>query len=88
MYFSTLLSSAFMWCICRSPLAEFLLAEGQTSSWLLGNKVITITTSSRSKASIGSLIKPLSSESSVLESSSSPQQPAGVSNGKATSSLL
>ncbi|XP_038058921.1 tuberin-like [Patiria miniata] len=29
----------------RSPVAEFLLAGGQSQSWLLGNKIITITTS-------------------------------------------
>ncbi|XP_034313756.2 tuberin isoform X2 [Magallana gigas] len=29
----------------RSPVAEFLLANGQSQTWLLGNKVVTITTS-------------------------------------------
>ena len=31
--------------IFRSPMAEFLLAGGQSQTWLLGNKLITITTS-------------------------------------------
>uniref|UniRef100_A0AAY4EAG7 Tuberin n=1 Tax=Denticeps clupeoides TaxID=299321 RepID=A0AAY4EAG7_9TELE len=29
----------------RSPIAEFLLAGGQTMTWLVGNKLVTITTS-------------------------------------------
>ncbi|KAG8194110.1 hypothetical protein JTE90_003050 [Oedothorax gibbosus] len=29
----------------RSPVAEFLLENGQKSSWLVGNKIVTITTS-------------------------------------------
>lgn len=29
----------------RSPVAEFLLDKGQKSSWLVGNKIVTITTS-------------------------------------------
>ncbi|GFY56311.1 tuberin [Trichonephila inaurata madagascariensis] len=29
----------------RSPIAEFLLEKGQKSSWLVGNKIVTITTS-------------------------------------------
>ncbi|XP_071489878.1 tuberin-like [Diadema antillarum] len=29
----------------RSPVAEFLLAGGQSQSWLVGNKVVTVTTS-------------------------------------------
>ena len=33
----------------RSPVAEFLLDGGQSKSWLLGNKLITVTTSGGSK---------------------------------------
>ena len=33
----------------RSPVSNFLLKEGQSQSWLLGNKIITITTSGGAK---------------------------------------
>ena len=29
----------------RSKVADFLLAGGQSQSWLLGNKIVTVTTS-------------------------------------------
>ena len=32
--------------VCRSPVAKFLLEGGQTQSWLLGNSIISVTTSS------------------------------------------
>jgi hypothetical protein len=32
-------------CICRLPTADFLLSGGQSMTWLLGNKLITVTTS-------------------------------------------
>ncbi|XP_052360778.1 tuberin-like [Oncorhynchus keta] len=39
----------------RSPIAEFLLAGGRSMTWLVGNKLITITTSGgvRSQALLG-----------------------------------
>lgn len=44
-------SRATPWCGCprscafRSPVGEFLLAGGRTKTWLVGNKLITVTTS-------------------------------------------
>ena len=35
----------FNFAVARSNMAEFLLAGGQTQTWLVGNKLITITTS-------------------------------------------
>lgn len=32
-------------CVPRSPVGEFLLAGGRTKTWLVGNKLVTITTS-------------------------------------------
>lgn len=32
-------------CAFRSPVGEFLLAGGRTKTWLVGNKLITVTTS-------------------------------------------
>jgi len=32
-------------CVYRSPVAKFLLEGGQTQSWLLGNSIISVTTS-------------------------------------------
>lgn len=31
--------------VCRSPVAKFLLEGGQSQSWLLGNSIISVTTS-------------------------------------------
>ena len=40
-----------MFCFSfRSPVSEFLLSDGQSQCWLLGNKLITITTSGGSGA--------------------------------------
>lgn len=30
---------------CRSAMAQFLLSEGQSNTWLLGSRLITVTTS-------------------------------------------
>lgn len=40
---------------CRSPIAEFLLAGGRSMTWLVGNKLVTITTSAgvRTQALLG-----------------------------------
>lgn len=45
---------AFFW-LSRSPIAEFLLAGGRSMTWLVGNKLVTITTSGgvRSQALLG-----------------------------------
>lgn len=42
-------------CISRSPIAEFLLAGGRSMTWLVGNKLVTITTSGgvRTQALLG-----------------------------------
>lgn len=32
-------------CVGRFPAADFLLSGGQSMTWLLGNKLITVTTS-------------------------------------------
>lgn len=32
-------------CAFRSPVGEFLLAGGRTKTWLVGNKLVTVTTS-------------------------------------------
>ena len=39
----------------RSPIAEFLLAGGRSMTWLVGNKLVTITTSGgvRTQALLG-----------------------------------
>uniref|UniRef100_S4R7P3 Tuberin n=1 Tax=Petromyzon marinus TaxID=7757 RepID=S4R7P3_PETMA len=50
----------------RSPAAEFLLAGGQTMSWLVGNKIITITTSAG--AGPKSLLGPRSKDSQSSDS--------------------
>lgn len=34
-----------LWLLSRSPVAKFLLEGGQSESWLLGNSIITVTTS-------------------------------------------
>lgn len=42
-------------CPLRSPIAEFLLAGGRSMTWLVGNKLVTITTSGgvRTQALLG-----------------------------------
>ena len=42
-------------CPRRSPIAEFLLAGGRSMTWLVGNKLVTITTSGgvRTQALLG-----------------------------------
>lgn len=42
-------------CLLRSPIAEFLLAGGRSMTWLVGNKLVTITTSGgvRTQALLG-----------------------------------
>lgn len=42
-------------CSIRSPIAEFLLAGGRSMTWLVGNKLVTITTSGgvRTQALLG-----------------------------------
>lgn len=42
-------------CSFRSPIAEFLLAGGRSMTWLVGNKLVTITTSGgvRTQALLG-----------------------------------
>lgn len=42
-------------CPPRSPIAEFLLAGGRSMTWLVGNKLVTITTSGgvRTQALLG-----------------------------------
>lgn len=42
-------------CSLRSPIAEFLLAGGRSMTWLVGNKLVTITTSGgvRTQALLG-----------------------------------
>lgn len=42
-------------CPFRSPIAEFLLAGGRSMTWLVGNKLVTITTSGgvRTQALLG-----------------------------------
>jgi len=40
-----LLCDAGWMCVYRSPVAKFLLEGGQTQSWLLGNSIISVTTS-------------------------------------------
>jgi len=52
--FSSLATACSVFCkqinpmafVCRSPVAKFLLEGGQTQSWLLGNSIISVTTSS------------------------------------------
>ena len=36
----------------RQPTADFLLSEGQSMTWLLGNKLITVTTSGCSQKAL------------------------------------
>lgn len=48
-------SDDFGLCSLRSPIAEFLLAGGRSMTWLVGNKLVTITTSGgvRTQALLG-----------------------------------
>jgi len=43
--------------LCRSPVAKFLLEGGQSQSWLLGNSIITLTTSSGAQVGGGNDLK-------------------------------
>lgn len=43
-----------VWIVFRPPLIEFLLAGGRSKSWLIGHKIISITTSGGGKK-VGSL---------------------------------
>ena len=49
LWFSTCEIELFQICF-RSPVAEFLLNGGQSQTWLLGNKLVAITTSGGSGA--------------------------------------
>lgn len=46
-HYSTLINVGATWpfYVCRLPTADFLLSGGQSMTWLLGNKLITVTTS-------------------------------------------